>query len=501
VLRKKLIYTLMMSVDTIAMFLLLLINGQRLAAVLTLIFKYVVLLGVIQPAIFILQREPQYSHTFLAGKFLVLVAGFMVWCGVYEGFLNETDPFLGLLFLVFPVAYLILDVTNNSLMRLVYTAFGLHNDDDLFVFPENNLEVNEEAFEAYFFNYIHHPKIIEYSKYVREKHEVSGSQKKNLLVWRIMKSIIQLQKEEDLNFLRNERRQKIESHFRTLTRSNSLAVQLTVHQPKQVNSSRVFKQSDEKSKYAQSVTRSEKKYDKLRSGFYIEDGEAEVLSEGESKDENQGSRPGSDIEIKDNHVRGFLMQRLQRLRFPTKLIPRILFIAFFPWYLFFSLATPNIKMSVRLKDMFFGTLACLILLVGLVFGLFFACSTLHTYSGLGEFGVAAINSGMTIGFFLYCLKFNSHKDYLYVITVQEGVIMEFTLCLFGASVADMLGTVPVNNLTVLKGIVSFQFITVFSLLHFLLSLFCKERIHHWLVGLNVLVATAFITFFAAVPNI
>ena len=437
-----------MNFDYMSMIIILLVFHKKAAAIESIFLKYMCIFGIIQPLIFLIQKEPQYTHSFLAVKSgLLFIICLTVVC-LYEGYLIKITPFLGFLYLLIPCCFLALEIYNPQIMKLVYTLIGLHNEDDLFNFPENLLEVNQVAFEEYFFNYINHPKIKDYSKYIKAKFEAGGGEKKNPLVWRIMKAVIQLQREEDSNFLRNKRRQKVESHYRVLVRNKHMTIDLIRKPERKVQSYRTYKNAGEKMESIKGISMSEKRFENAKSVFYDKMKSGELESVGSSEEHEEAEGVGSLIEIRDNEEMGFFVKRLQRIRLPKNKLNRVMYLLFFPWHLMFSLLIPNIKMTVRLKDMFFGTITCLILLALLAFGIFSVSNTYQHYFGLNSFGFGGINCGMLLGFFLYCLKFENHKELMFFISMEEVAAVEISVYFLAGSFLDMISSnqIPISDL-------------------------------------------------------
>lgn len=475
---------------------LLFFTNQKKAAFQTIIVHFLVLFGFIQPLVFFIQKEAQYSHSFLGIKYFLIIFLVFVFVVFYEGFLVKISPFFGFIYLIFPIIYIILEKLNTQIMKNIYSVLGLHNEDDLFTFPDNALGVNEAEFEAYFFNYTNHPKIVGYSRYLREKFDTSGAQKKNKLIWRIMKSIIQLQKEEDFNFLKNERKQKVESHFRILMRNRILAIEPPKTVEKKQLNLKMYKTHDDENERVKLPSFSEKKLDPSRQLASVKTNSLDQMSFKNINELKQNEEHiDSSIEIKDNQDVGFFLNRLKRLQFPIRWYKRILFVVFFPWHLLFSLILPNIKMVIRLKDLFFGTISCVLLITGLVFGIYFCNTTMNTFSNLNSLTIASINSSMSLSFLFYCLKFENHKELLLGVSLEELVIFEVSFFMFIGSISHMVN----GDLTVLSSVIdlsiTLSFLGSFVVLYIVFSFLFRERIPFWILPLNVFIVAGYVPYY------
>jgi len=295
--------------------------------------------------------------------------------------------------------------------------------------------------------------------------------------------------------LRNERRQKVESHYRVLMRNKHMTIDLIRKPERKVQSYRTYKTADEKSESVKGNSLSEKRFEKAKSGFHDKLNSGELESIGSSEDREDIEGVGSQVEIRDNEEMGFFVRRLQRIRFPQKRLKRVGYVCFFPWLLLFSLLIPNIKMTVRLKDMFFGTITCLLLMGLLVFGIFSVNNSFEYFFGLDSFGFGVINCGMLFSFFLYCLKFENHKELLFVISMEEIGVVEISMCLFGASLSDMI----MGNKNAISGVtdllVTVLFLGGYSLLHCLLSFLFREKIPPWALSLNLLLFAGYVPYY------
>jgi hypothetical protein len=117
------------------MFAIDIFRKQKDRAIFLLVGEFIVMLGVVQPLIYLIERKPQYTQRFLSFKNFILSVTLLVLLVFYETSFNSTSIAIGLIYPAFIYLYVFFEKFNAVIMKLAYSLLRIHRDDDLFNYP------------------------------------------------------------------------------------------------------------------------------------------------------------------------------------------------------------------------------------------------------------------------------------------------------------------------------------------------------------------------------
>lgn len=462
------------------MFLMETFRGDKSRAIFLFYGEFLVLFGVVQPLLFIIQGKPQSTHRFLSFKYFFLSALLIALLVIYETIAISISLAFGLIYPAFIFTYIFLENSNPLIMKIVYSLLLIHKEDDLFNYPKDfDITANDNSADI-FFEYASNPKILQTANYIRSKQNTKNTKTKKHLIWRIMKAIIQLKKEEDVSVSREDRHNKIESYFLSLKKERE--------EHYEVNKINELKKSIAKSnKRPQKNTTFDWSESELRASRNIltnpnintELRLTQQNLEGESA--TTFEKGSLDPTVKEEgSIRDLLRTRLRSIHWPKNYFYRFTFVLFFPYYFLFAITMPKLKSFISIKEAFFGFLFCMIFLIGLTVVYYLFVSAATDYWEIRGALSGLISSGVNINYLIYCLSFTSHTEKYFNISIQEMLITKISIGMSFSLLKDLLlGQVELKisqvDLAAMSGILASN-----GLLFFILSLLAHEKINQWL---------------------
>ncbi len=478
--QKKFFYLVFSNLEFLVMFIIDVFRERKDRAIFLLVGEFVVMLGVIQPLVYLIVGKPQSTHRFLSLKYFFISAVLLALLVMYETGFNSTSIAFGLIYPVFIYVYVFLENLNPVIMKIVYSLLLIHKEDDLFNYPKDfDLTGNDTSAEI-FFEYASNPKIIQAANYFRSRQSNQSVKTKKELIWRIMKSIIQLKKDEETTAFREDRRNKIESYFMSLKKEK----EEDVEKDKMIDWERDTGKMSRRQRNNQTFDLSESelrpsRYNLTNQNFPSEPRLTQPNLTGESV--TTFERVNQDSTVRNNETLGqILWQRLKSLHWPKKHFYKITYLVFFPYYFLFALTIPKLKHFVSIKQTFFGFIFCLLFFIGLTVVFYFIVSAMTTHWAIGNGLSGLMSAGVSVNYLIYCISFTSHSEKYFNISVQEMIIVKTAIAMCLSIFYDLL-LKQVQVVTSRSNLLIAGSILVSNgLVMFLLSLIMAEKIPAWL---------------------
>ncbi len=296
-----------------------------------------------------------------------------------------------------------------------------------------------------------------------------------------MKSIIQLKKEEEVSASREDRRNKIESYFLSLKKEREENAENEKISYYRKNTAKLSRRPRNNGTF----DLSESEFQASRNNFTTPNLNTESrltqpnLAAGEST-ANFEQSPGDSVIKNDETVGGILLQRLKSLHWPKVHFYKITYVIFFPYYFLFTVTMPKLKVFISVKEAYFGFIFCILFLIGLTTTYYFVVSAATTYWEISNGLSGLISAGVSVNYLIYCLDFASHNDKYFNISIQEMMIVTFSVMMSLSVGHDLLFSQTVHvtsqaNLLIAGGILASN-----GLVFIIQSIFMPESIPHWL---------------------
>lgn len=462
------------------MFLIDTFRGNKTRAIFLLFGEFIVLLGFVQPLIYLIKAKPQSTHRFLSFKYFILSTVIILLMVAYETNFISTSLALGLIYPAFIYVYVMFENFNPAIMKIVYSLLLIHKEDDLFNYPKDfDITANDTSAEI-FFDYAANPKIIQSANYIRSKQTSKTVKVKKDLIWRIMKSIIQLKKDEEISASREDRRNKIESYFLSLKKEREENFEIEKINDLRRNTTRANRKQRNNTTFDLSESELRPSRNVLTNpNINTEPRLTQQNLPGDSA-MNFDKRSLDTTNKEEDSIGQILRQRFNSLHWPKNHFYKITFFIFFPYYFVFAITMPKLKVFISVKEAFFGFIFCLIFLIGLTVMYYFFVSAATNYWAITDGLSGLISSGISINYLIYCLSFTSHNDKYFNISIQEMMITKISVAMSFSLLFDLLfGQAMLKtsqtNLMITGGILASN-----GLVFFLLSLIMSEKIQQWL---------------------
>jgi hypothetical protein len=474
---KKILYLLFINLEFVTIFLINIIKGNKDRAVFLIFGQFATMFGVVQPLVYLSVNRLQSTHVFLCFKYLFLSALCLYLLVLNETVFLQSSSIFGLTYPAILLVYLLFESLNSSIMKLIYKLVGIHKEDDLFNYPKDfDLTANDSSADI-FFEYASNPKIINNITYLRSKQLTTGYKSKKELIWKIMKSIIQLKKEEENIANREERKNKIESYYQSLKREKEEIIEsqkaivrrMTARVTKKPKLNATFDLSENEIRQTQQTfTSPHINTETNLTQQYIKDNSSTF-------EKRIVESPGLDFTYMQ-----ILKLRLNTIHMPKKIFNKILYIVFFPFYFIFLVSMPSLKTVINVREAYFGFLICIAYLISLslLFEAIVSTSSTFWNFGYGSYGLLA--SVLCWSYLIYCASFGIHAEKYFNISVQEMMILQITILMGVSAIYDFFQTNFMKTTTVnMLLVVSVLFCN--GIFFTILSVFLQKGISRWIM--------------------
>jgi hypothetical protein len=452
------------------LFLIALVNGQKDLCVFIIIGQYVGLFGVAQPMLHLAQRSPQATHPFLACKYLVISVVVFIVLALHETSMIQQSPYFGLLYPTVFLLYLIGEALNSMLVKTVFSLLMMYSESDLFKYPKNKNVTENELRSTMFFEVAKEESIQKLIDGNRTRKEQKQVQSKFWGLWTILRGIVRAKNHRKTLELVEERRQKIDLQFKSLLAEKHDRMEEERKQREKAKENHYLR-FNSLSQLPADI--SETNHHETRPAGYHKPSE---LVRHHSLQKHVPKQKDDSYETNFSEVFTVVKLRFQGIEWPSGVLPRVNFVTFLPFYLLFSMTIPSMKTKISTRQAYFGLLACITFLIGLVTLLYLVVNDSTRYWRINPGLTSLIYSLLGLNYFIYCRSLGNAANRFFNISIQEMLIVQIALLMTISSLNDILFTQLTVSLSL--GEIGYPLLVLVgnSVLFAVLSVIFAERI-------------------------